>query len=73
MIYIVKYIRFLFQRDVCLYLGRNKLVCATKLTLFWVRFSLAEAITAVPFREKVSRSFLMAKPEAVLPATRGRG
>lgn len=67
MIYIAKYIRFLFQKDVCLYLCRNKLVCATKLTLFWVRFSLAEAITAAPFREKVFWSFMVAKKEPLLP------
>lgn len=73
MIYIAKYIRFLFQKDVCLYLCRNKLVCATKLTLFWVRFSLAEAITAAPFREKVFWSFMVAKKEPLLPPTQGHG
>lgn len=67
MIYIAKCIRFLFQKDVCLYLCRNKLVCATKLTFFWVRFSLAEAITAAPFREEVFGSLMVAKKELLSP------
>ena len=71
MIYIVKYTRFLFQSDVCLYLCRNKLVYATKLTLFWVRFSLAEAITAAPVRERVSPRLRMAKPRLSSAPPRG--